>query len=450
MKALVLVALVLLAVPGVQAASGVQAVVFDRIESVAADEFVFSIPCQDMAAFVPVANGFRFEERQAGTAPVGGTPYPGGYLSLGCGEAKLSKQAPAGARSVHVQFLGDRGVDEFNVDGTTVTRPGRQFDQELHFQSGAINRRIAYYDAQANALPLEAVAPDPFLAPAGVDQFVLTWSFRDSSYFVGQTFPDVVSGQAFSATVQDVLLRYPDLPLEHTTRDRTQRQGGLLVETTTVRVAIADASAGDLRIQVAQGLSFDSLRAPDGARITTQTTRIASGPDGFNRTAILVESLDQGTEIMVPREVLMQFGAGEYSVTFTGVDAIETNLWALPLVLLILLAPLPCALLAYHHVRKFEGEAFGGFRRSARNLRIALVVLFLYYVAVLCGHFVGSRLEFLTAWPLPLEAVLVYLEVAIATGAFLALFAVAQELYRITVPRELPAVSAPTNLEDLE
>lgn len=435
--------------PVAQAASGVQAVVFDRIERVDPSTFQFSIPCQDMAEFVPVAGGFRFEERQPGTAPAGGTPYPGGYLALGCGEARLDRLAPVGARSVQVRFQGDRGVDEFNVAGTTITRPGRQFDQELRFQSGATDRRVSYYEPAAGPLPLGLVAPDAFLAPAGVDAFTLTWSFRDSSYFVGQSFPDVLSGQAFSATVQDVVLRFPDLPLEHAVRDSNQRQGELLVETTRVTVPIADATAGDLRVQVAHGLTFDSLRAPDGTRITTQTTRITEGPDGFNRTAILVESLDQGTEVTVPQEVLARFGPGTYALTFTGVDAVQTHTWFLPFVILILLAPLPFALLAYHHVRRFELEAFGGFRRSARNLRVALVVLFLYYLAVLVGHFLGSRLILMTAWPLPFEALVLYVQVGIAVAAFLALFAVARELYHITVPRDLPAVSSP-DFEDPE
>jgi hypothetical protein len=134
----------------------------------------------------------------------------------------------------------------------------------------------------------------------------------------------------------------------------------------------------------------------------------------------------------------MGFGPGRYTVSFTSVDAVHTYPWLLPLAVLVLLAPLPFALVAYRHVRRFEDEAFGGFRRSARNLRIALVVAFAYYLAVLVSHFAGSRLELMTAWPMPFEAVVLYVQVAIAIAAFLALFAVARELYRITVPKALP------------
>lgn len=437
-------------IPGVHAASAVQAVVLDRIEAVDPTGFAFTLPCGDTGAFVPVDNGFRFEERQTQTGAVGGTPYPGGYLSLGCGEATLQRTAPDGARSVEARFWGDRGVAVFNAQGTAVARPGRQFDQELHFQAGLTDRRVAYIDPGAGALPLGPLAPDGFPVPGGVGDFRLTWSFRDSSYFVGPDFPDVLSGQDFSATVQDITLRYPDLPLEHKVDTSRERQGSLLVESTRVRVTLDDPAAADLRLQLAPGIRFEAVRGPDGSRITAQTSRLSAGPDGFDRSAVLVESLDQGRlQVTVPSQMLAALGPGAYELTFTGVDAIATNAWLLPVAIVALLAPLPFAALAYHHVRRYEDEAFGGFRRSARNLRVVLLVAFAYYVAVLAGHFAGSRLDLLTAWPLPVEALLLYVQVGIAIATFLALFAVAQELYRMTVPRDLPE-AAPPSPEDLE
>lgn len=437
------VVLALLCAAPLAVASGhtVREVVFDRVEAIPVADFRF-VPCQssdqDTAAFVALDNGFRFEERQPGAGDA--TPYPGGYLAVGCGEASVTRTVPAGAKSAEVLFDGDRVVEEFAVEGTTVTRPGRSFEQRIAFRgTGPGDREVDYMDSAAGSLPLQPVAPDSFLIPPDTTSFDLAWVFRDQSYFVGPDFPDVLSGQAFSATVANVAVRYPGLPVDAQVTDSLQREGTLLVGRTRVVAHVVEPAAGDLRIEVAEGLAFSHLRAPDGSRFSAHTSRLAAGPEGFDRSAVLVETLEDGAvQVTVPREVLATFGAGQYTVVFTSVDAVHTYPWLLPLAVLLLLAPLPFALLAYRHVRRFEDEAFGGFRRSARNLRIALVVAFAYYLAVLVSHFVGSRLDLMTAWPLPFEAVLLYLQVFIAVGAFLALFAVARELYRITVPKALP------------
>jgi hypothetical protein len=249
----------------------------------------------------------------------------------------------------------------------------------------------------------------------------------------------VLSGQDFSATVTGVELRYLGLPVQGHVSDRLEREGTLLVGHTRVGLDVADPAAGDLRVEVAPGLSYSHVVAPDGERIGATASRTDAGPDGFDRTAVLVESLPGGAlQVTVPRELLAAHGAGRYTLAFTSLGGVETFPWLLPFAVLVLLAPLPFALLAYRHVRRFEGESFGGFRRSARNLRVALVVAFAYYVAVLLSHFLGSRFELMAAWPMPVEAVLLYVQVAIAVAAFLALYAVARELYRITVPKELP------------
>lgn len=440
---LLAVALLAFVAPLAQAAeSDVRRVAFDRVEAVPSSEFTLT-PCQDTSgqptgAFIPLENGFRFEERQPGAGDA--APYPGGYLALGCGEASVTRPVPEGAKSVEVHFLGDRVVQEFAVQGTSVTRPDRSFEQRIAFRgTGAGDREVDYMDPGAGSLPLQPVAPDSFLIPRNVTEFDLAWVFSDQSFFVGPGLPDALSGEDFSATVQDIKVRYPGLPIPATVSDSLQREGTLLVGKTRVVADVAEPTAGDLRIEVAEGLAFSHLRGPGGQRFDTQTSRIAAGPGGFDRSAVLVESLEDGAvQVTVPQEVLSTFGPGEYTVSFTSVDAVHTYPWLLPLAILILLAPLPFALVAYRHVRRFEDEAFGGFRRSARNLRIALVVAFAYYVAVLVSHFVGSRLDLMTAWPLPFEAILLYLQVAIAIGAFLALFAVARELYRITVPKALP------------
>lgn len=421
----------------------VHSVVLDLVEDVPAGAFAFA-PCGDRAAFVPVDGGFRFEERQSVTGEA--TPYPGGYLALGCGEARLDRVPPAGASLVEVRFLADRTVDEFNVDGNSVTRPGRQFEQEVQFRTGdgTGDRRVPYMDPATGSVPAGPILLDAFLLPRGAGNFSLAWSFRDASYFVGPGFQDVLSGQAFSATVTGVQLRYLGLPVASDVADRIEREGSLLVGRTRVQVDVQDPGAADLRVEVARGLAYDHLRTPEGARIEAQATRVAAGPDGFDRQAVLVEASDDGsTQVTVPRELLAANGAGEYTLSFRSLDPVKTHPWLLPAAVLAMLAPLPFAFVAYLHVRRFEAEAFGGFRRSARNLRVALVVAFAYYVAVLLSHFLGSRLELMTAWPLPMEAVLLYVQVAIAVGAFLALYAVARELYQITVPKALPDLPAP-------
>lgn len=446
---------VLVLMPGATAATAdVREVVFDRLEGVPSADFRF-LPCEDTGTFIPLDDGFRFEERQPGTGDQ--TPYPGGYLAIGCGEAVVTRTVPAGAKTVEVHFQGDRVVQEFGVEGTSVTRPGRSFDQRIEFRgAGAGDRQVDYMDPEAGSLPLQPVSPDSFLLSRDITTFDLAWVYSDQSYFVGPGMPDVLSGQAFSATVQGISLRHPDLPVDAKVSGDLQREGRLLVGKTRVAAEVLEPGAGDLRVVVAAGLAFSHLRAPDGSRFDTHTSRVTGGPDGFDRSAVLVETMEDGAQqVTVPREVLVALGPGAYVVSFTSVDSIQTFPWLLPLVLVVLLAPLPFALVAYRHVRRFEDEAFGGFRRSARTLRVALVVAFAYYLAVLVSHFAGSRLDLMTAWPLPFEAVLLYLQVAIAIGAFLALFAVARELYRITVPKALPEQAAPAPAsaaypEDLE
>lgn len=452
--AILLLALALAAMPSATAGRGdVHGVALDRVEDVPGEEFAFA-PCDDSAAFVPVPGGFRFEERQGGSDATGDPPYPGGYLALGCGDASVHRAVPAGARLVEVHFVGDRGVDVFDVEGNSVARPGREFQQDITVQpaSGTGVRRVTYMDPQGGPLPEQDVILDAFQLPDGEAAVDLTWSFRDASYFVGPTFPDVLSGQAYNATVRDVQLRYPGLAIEHKVSDDREREGRLLVDQTRVRLQVEEAGAGDLRVTVGPGLAFEALHVPGGERVTQSTSRFAAGPEGYDHDAVLVESLEDGsTQVIVPREVVAAHGAGVYTLAFSSVDPVQTFPWLLPVAILVLLAPLPFALLAYHHVRRFEDEAFGGFRRSARNLRIALVVAFAYYLAVVLSHFLGSRFELMAAWPLPLEAILVYAQVAIAVAAFLALFAVARELYHITVPKDLPTgIPAPQPNEDPE
>jgi hypothetical protein len=445
--ALLLVMLGGLAPTAHAAASGVHSVLFDRVEDVAPGDFTFT-PCDDSATFVPLDDGFRFEERQAGSGTTGDPPYPGGYLAIGCGEASVPRHVPAGTPLVEVSFRGDRGVQEFNVEGNSVARPGREFAQEVAFRtaSGVGERRVQYMDPNERSLPEQLVILDAFQVPEATQNITLAWSFRDASYFVGPTFPDVLSGQSFSATVRDVQVRYRDLSIQHTVSDHLEREGRLLVRQTRVHVMVAEAGAGDVHLDLGPGLAFSALRAPDGTTLTQSTNRFAAGPDGYDHGAVLVEQgLDGATRVTVPREMLAAHGAGGYTLSFTSVGAVHTFPWLLPLAILVLLAPLPFALLAYHHVRRFEDEAFGGFRRSARNLRVALIVAFAYYVAVVLSHFLGSRFELMAAWPLPLEAILVYVQVVIAVAAFLALYAVARELYHITVPKPLPLGSTPAH-----
>ena len=437
---LALLAAPLGAPPAQAAGSGVHSVVLDQVEDIDPARFRFE-PCADTAAFVPVDGGFRFEERQSSTG--GGTPYPGGYLAIGCGRAELDLAAPPGAAFVEVRFLGDRVVDEFNVQGAAVSRPGRSFTQEVRFETpnATADRRVAYADPAAPSQPLAPVTVDAFQLPRAGAAFTLAWDFQDASYFVAPNsgLPDVLSGQAFAATVKGVQLRYLGLPVDSHVADELERQGSLLVGRTRVRIDVADPMAGDLRVEVAAGLSYSHLIAADGKRLEAQASRTDAGPDGFDRSAVLVETLPGGAQqVTVPRELLAEHGAGRYTLAFTSVDAIETFPWLLPLAFLAMLAPIPVALLAYRHVRRFEVEAFGGFRRSARNLRLALVVAVAYYGAVLLSHFLGSRIELMAAWPLPVEAILLYVQVAVAVAAFLALHAVARELYQITVPKALP------------
>lgn len=437
--AILLLLLLAAATPASAQPAHVHAVVLDRVQPLATADFHF-LPCEDSAAFVPLESGFRFEERQPGAGTVE-PPYPSGYLALGCGEATTQQPVPAGARSVVVRFEADRRVDEFDLNA-----PGSDFEQALEFRAGngTGDRRVAYLPPEAGAEPLRAFAPDSFLLPRGATGFELAWIFRDSSYFVAPTFPDVLSGEDFAATVQNVTLEFPGIPAQHRVGESLQRQGTLLVGETRVRVQVEDAGAADLRLEVSDRLAFEHLRGPDGRTVTAQASRTDAGPEGFDRHAILVETLDGGRiQLTVPREVLAEHGPGEYTVAFTSLDPVRTYPWALPFAVLVLLSPLPFALLALQRVRRFEDEAFGGFRRSARNLRIALAVAATYYVAVVASHFAGSRLDLMAAWPMPLEAVLLYVQVVVAAGAFLALFAVANELYHITVPKPLPAPASP-------
>jgi hypothetical protein len=381
---------------------------------------------------------FRWSEDDNGATPPGAQP---GMTTKGCATIGFTAAVPAGAAGVELLFNGTRDVtcslQVPNVPGCP------RFVQEAALNvTGQGEVRLAYHDPgdpAAGGAWVRLVGP----ALHGEASLRASWSFSETSSGIDpSSFPLRPTGAAYAADVRHPVLHFTDVPATPALLDLKERRAGSQVfQDVEVGVAVGPGLVGsetgaDLRVRFDAAVAFREVRAPDGAVLTDRVTRVAEGPFGFDRSKILLERTSEATEITVPAEILRQHGAGTYVLVESQGLQVQSVAYLLPLAWLLLLAPFPFAAVAVRQARTFERQAFGGFRRSARNLRVALVVALLYYLAVVGAALLAGGVDAMTRWPLSLAGGFLYLQLALAAAAFASLYFVARELHGMTLPRE--------------
>lgn len=446
---LVLVATVVLA--GASGFSAVSAQATHEVRSVVLDSFrtinpvTLQTPPCDGGQIDVSSTGFLFHEVPEGGLPSapGMVGQPEGYISTGCGTAILDVTGPRSYDHFHVRFVADRQIIEFQPGGLDLNPSGWDFTQELQFRAptGEILSTTPFFDVHLQAAPATSFdIRGDFLGPS----FQVAWLFSDNGAFLGPGQSEPTSGEDYKSDVANITLEFSGIPFPYNVSANPTRHGNVFLTETTVTFDAKGLNESDVRLDVLNTLAFSHVVAPDGARIDEATTRNGAGPDQWDRSFVLEEGFRSGlTWITVPKEFVAAHGDGEYRVVFTSVDTLEAEPTLIPLVLLILALPLPFAAMAYRKVRAFEKEAFGAYKRSARNLRIALVVAALYYLTVVVASLVAGGVEVLLLWPIPLQAIITYVQVAVAIAAFIALYTVARELDSITHPKHLQETSPP-------
>lgn len=363
-----------------------------------------------------------------------GGVYRDGYGSTGCGAATFPIDIPNGTGTVQVRFTGDRQIDGFDAN------VGAQLIQTVSLRYPAGNNAThEVFAPDAGPADMGPIVIPPFTAHhEGPAQVV--WYFEDRGYSgLGQGSPNPVSGQDFRATVTDAVVSFsttrPDL---HTASVRDSRDGTQLTKEHRVDVDLpaSEGAFSALHVKVAPGLDLDRVVAPDGTDLGPAQTYDGDGVLGQDQTYVVLELEEDGVLAMVPAPLTAAYGPGTYRFVFVERSGIEVSPALQPMSLILLATPLPFAVLAWMEARAFRKEAFGGFARSARNLQGGVVLVSLYYAAVVLSAALGGRLALMAVWPMPLEGLLLYVQVGLAVVAFTALWLVAREMFRMVWPRD--------------
>lgn len=427
----------------------VQSVVFDITQHVDVAKLQFTPQCElpSMAGQpsfpaetftpLPAQHGFRFAETDGATATAPGDPP--GYNGHGCGIVALNLTVPAGTEHIHVQFLANREASIRPGSIQSVYGPRFQQDVTVAVSDGAFVK-TDYYNVSDGSHASTFVEPNPPLYPGAVSSIRVAWTFADRGTEGDASLTKLYSGGAYAATITNASVEFSSVAIPAKTISESDRRSEAFVfHDVAVAVPVgaellADQDT-DLRIRLDPSVSFVEVQAPDGARITDRSTRTGAGPLGFDHSRVLLERLSGYTQITVPAPVLRAHGSGTYILIETQQTDVRAIPALVPFAVIMLLLPFPFAAIAFVNVRIFEREAFGAFRRSARNLRYALVAAVLYYLIVVGAALFGGRLALMANWPLTTEAIFLYLQVLLAGLAFVALWLVARELYGITVPK---------------
>ncbi|MEK6985286.1 MAG: hypothetical protein AABX89_02760 [Candidatus Thermoplasmatota archaeon] len=365
---------------------------------------------------------------------------PAGYLVRSCASVSFTMPIPPSTDHVHLRFDASR---EIACASTNVLCP--RFAQRLILTSpGGAALAGDYFnftDGAYAARPIDL----PAYRPAGLLNLSASWFFQDISSSVDPSAVGIrPNGASYASAISRPVVEFSSIPVANAAVETQERRAGsqvfndILVSVSIAAPTVAEGLGTDLRMRFDPQVVFSELRAPDGAVLTEAVTRSNDGPNGFDRSKILVERTAEFTQITVPGQLIREHGAGTYTLVET-LELPLSNVPALiPFAALLLVVPVPFAIVAARQAHIFEREAFGGFRASARNLRVALALISLYYLAVVGGALLGGGAAEMTTLPLSVTGLFLYLQLALAALSFAALYLVARALYRITVPPPLP------------
>lgn len=435
MKRLFAAAFVLLAAPVAAGPEQVEGVYYDQFTAPLAADFTLTNGCGggEWTVSPAGADWFEYIERDIANAFDGvhqaaGTPE--GYFDTGCGLARVTVPVPAGNEHLHVRFTADREVVR-----ATNTVPVNLIQQvNLYRPDGTQIVSVPYVETSDEGFEPTRFDLEPIQVPTSISEVIIEWYFEDPGSLVTQETFSVLSGAAFRSRVSNINLEFSDIPVVSEVSSDTVRHGNLRQETVTVVAEVPDKPGTAVRVFAAPELEFSHVVLPDGTTLRAVGSIGDRQIPGFDLDRVLLEQTTRYTQVTVPAALTEEHGPGTYSIVFTNIDAVEYSPLLIPFAVLLFALPVPFAALAYLKTRSYEREAFGAYRRSARNLRYGVIVVFAFYAVVLASAFISGRLDLTTVWPLPLEGWLQYIQVAVAIGAFSMLWLVARQLEAITKP----------------
>ncbi len=363
-----------------------------------------------------------------------------GFFVNGCGTLSVTLAVPPGTDHLHAYFDEDRVVEEYAVPNVPLNPPhvNVDFEQRLQVQNGFGTELLdkAVFAADAPTTNRTAVVVEPGVPMAGVANVTLLWTFTDASS-ITSTLAFAPQGEAYGATLTAPQVEFSSIPLAYVAQQQTARRGSQLLDERSFEVVVPSAlTHADVRLRLEDRFVFTDLVAPDGQSIAGFTTRSKDGPAGFDRGRILQEHYLGVSQITIPWEIVQSHGAGTWAVRVqdnTVRGEVQTPLAILSI--LLLLIPVPLAIVALRDIRVFEREAFGGYRRTARRLRLTVFAVSSYYLVFTLAAFVAGQLGEMTVLPLSTEGIFLYLNIGLAVLSFVTILLTARELYRMTVPR---------------
>jgi hypothetical protein len=409
----------------------------------------------DLSLATPCAGGVMERDAAAGAFRFLETdePYytpanaPPGYFRAGCGQASLEAAVPSGTHHVHLRFWASRTVSEFRQDPVPFdVSSGVDFNQSVQvFFDGASTPalEIAYFAADAASQPDTYFDLPSVLVPNGTVSLRVVWVFRDDGaiFPTTATLPNPDGGMSAAAQVRGVHLEYSSIPLEVAgySLERSRVGDGLqrqMSASIVVPPDLLETYRVDARIRVDSAFQFSRMVDPSGGSRSAFGTRFEDGPDGFNRNLVLQERRsDLGyTQVTIPDAMTQVHGAGVYTFVLQEFEVLEAQPGLLVVAVLLLLAPLPLAVMAFLRIRRFHREAFGGFRRAASGLQVLDIAGVAFYLVIALSAFAGGRIGHMVRWPMSVEGVILYVQALVALAVFGVLYVVAHHLDAITRP----------------
>lgn len=110
------------------------------------------------------------------------------------------------------------------------------------------------------------------------------------------------------------------------------------------------------------------------------------------------------------------------------------SIWLSLFAALVLASPGAFAFISDRQAASFQREAFGHYRRAARNLRILVWIVFVFYALVIAGAFVTGDIREMMFFPLSARATFVYLRIVAVLAGYVVVNLVTHELWLVTRP----------------
>ncbi len=365
----------------------------------------------------------------------------GGAARAVCGRASVQLEAPGILDHVHVRYWADRTIEQI---ASMVPHARQQFT--LRPDVGA-STTIDYFANDAVTRPEARFATNGagnvtyFPVSPQTQSVGLEWIFEDMGLRAIESIPSPVSGQQFEASIRDPWVEF-SLAQQPVTRveEHHEQEGSRRFERYVAVVDYNETNWGiyhtNVRVIAHDSLAFSHIEAPDGARISATGVLPHDAEYSHDVPYVLLETNSQAGQVHVtmPSTIARAHGPGEFRFVFENTMILKPEPGLVAFNGLVAAIPLAFAGVAYVRVEQFRREAFGAYKRTARNLLVTLLFVVAYYIAVLGGAIIAGWFRLLSVLPLGTEAVLLYIQVALAILAFLWLWATAREMYAITKP----------------